>query len=452
MPSDRISNVSLFGLGKLGACIAASMASKGVQVTGVDPDPATVRAVNEKRAPVFEPGLREMMATCGDRFVATSSATEAVLGADASFVVVPTPSKSDGTFSLDYVLEVARSIAVALREKGEWHLVVITSTVMPGHTGSQVVPLLEAESGKRCGVDFGVCYSPEFIALGSVLRDFLNPDFVLIGESDERSGQALSDLYESTCDNSPPVQRMTLASAELSKLAVNTYVTAKISFANMLAQMCERLPGTDVDVVTDAVGLDSRIGKRYLTGGPPFGGPCFPRDVRALATLGESLDVSSLLAEATATFNRQHAERLVEVCLRNSTEDGTVGILGLAYKPLTNVVEESPGVFLASELAALGRRVAVHDPCAMDSARHALAEHKDRIVFCEDSEACIEESDVVVVTTPAEEYRGIPPASFARNGPARVVIDCWRIYRDELPVEGVTYLPLGVNMSDPGDV
>ena len=446
MTLASVSNVSLFGLGKLGACIAAAMASKGFRVTGVDPDHAKVSAINEKRSPIFEPGLEQKIACCGDRLVATSAVREAVLSTDASLVVVPTPSESGGRFSLDYVLGVAQQIGEALREKSGWHLIAIISTVMPLDTESRVIPALEAASGKRCGLDFGVCYSPEFIALGSVIHDFLNPDFVLIGQSDQRAGEALAGLYRSVCENDPPIHRMNLVNAELSKLAVNTYLTTKISFANTLALICERLKGADVDIVTRAVGADSRIGPRYLTGGAPYGGPCFPRDVRALTDLGESLEVPPLLARATAELNRNHADHLVELCVRHSGQDGTVGILGLAYKPQTNVVEESIGIFVASELARRGRKIAVHDPDALETARRALGGIADgRIIFCEDSEACIRDSDVVVITTPAAEYIGIAAVQFARTTTPRVVIDLWRLYRDKLPVPGVTYVPIGVN-------
>ena len=448
MTLTRISNISLFGLGKLGACVAAAMAAKGFNVTGVDTDPLKVKAINEKRSPVFEPDLGPTIAKCGDRLRATSNEQEAVLSTEASLVVVPTPSEPDGRFSLDYILDASQKIGAALRQKSNWHLVAIISTVMPGDTESRVIPLLEDLSGRRCGSDLGVCYSPEFISLGSVLRDFLNPDFVLIGESDNRAGDVLASIYRSTCENSPPIQRMNLVNAELSKLAVNTYLTTKISFANTVAAVCERLDGADVDVVTEAMGLDSRIGQRYLTGGAPYGGPCFPRDVRALSSLSKSLDVPPLLAEATAAFNRSHAEHLLQLCLKHSADDGVVGILGLAYKPLTNVVEESAGMFLASELAARGRTVAVHDPAAMGIAQRALHENTDRIVFCEDSESCIQRSDVVVVTTPSTEYTEIDPTQFARNGSARVVIDCWRMYRGRLPLEGVTYVPVGVGLAD----
>ena len=236
---------------------------------------------------------------------------------------------------------------------------------MPGSCETELVPALERASGRRVGDSLGLCYSPEFIALGNVIRDMLEPDMVLIGESDGRAGDMLERLYAGVCENDPPFRRMSLVNAELTKIAVNTYVTMKISFANTLADLCERLPGADVDAVTDALGLDTRIGGKYLRGAIAFGGPCFPRDNKAFAELARELGTEAPLAEATDSVNEAQTQRLVRI-VRSHVEDGeSVGILGLAYKPDTGVVEESPGVALAAGLAeAGGHEINVYDPAA----------------------------------------------------------------------------------------
>ena len=195
-------NISVVGLGKLGAVLAAVMADRGHYVVGVDLNPAFVDAFNQGRAPVSEPGLSELVQRSADRLSATSDVGEAVEKSDLTFVLVPTPSGPDGTFSLKHVLKVVEGIALALRNKPAYHLVVITSTVMPGSTGGQVLPLLEEISGKKCGEDFGLCYNPEFIALGSVIQDMSNPDMLLIGESDPRAGSILEDLYHGLPESS----------------------------------------------------------------------------------------------------------------------------------------------------------------------------------------------------------------------------------------------------------
>jgi len=434
-----MTRLSVIGLGKLGAPIAATLASKGFQVIGVDVDQYKVEAINRGKAPVFEPGLAELLNSVRGRLTATQNIEEAVIGTDITFIVVPTPSEPEGGFSLRYVLSACQAIAQALPQKDEYHLIVLTSTVMPGSTGGPVLSTLEEKSGKKCESDFGLCYSPEFIALGSVIRDFLNPDFILIGESDKRAGDILEELYKNVCENNPPVARMNFINAELTKLALNTFVTTKISFANMLARICERLPGADVDVVTSALGLDSRIGSKYLKGAIGYGGPCFPRDNLALAALARQIGAPATLAESTDLFNRAEVERLAALVKGKLPSDGTVGILGLSYKPNTDVVEEAQGLLLAQKLLTEGVQVVVYDPAAMERARNSLKEAK----FAKSAEECIKEADIIVITTPWEVFRSIEPLKFKQENSRKVIIDCWRLLDPRKFGKWAEYIALG---------
>src|SRR5580700_6057164 len=378
-------NISVIGLGKLGAVLAGVMADKGHHVVGVDVNPASVTAINQGVSPVREPGLDEMIRRNASRMSATADVADAIARTDITFVVVPTPSGPDGTFSLQYVLNAAEPIAQGLRGKSGYHVVVISSTVMPGATGGEVLPLLERISGKKCGPDFGLCYNPEFIALGSVIRDMSTPDMILIGESDERAGATLEALYRTVCANHPPVARMNFVNAELTKISVNTYVTTKISYANMLAEVCEKVPGADCGVISRAIGLDTRIGRKYLKGAFGYGGPCFPRDNTAFARFAELHSVDAALAKATDEVNQRQVTRLAEIILEVLPQGETVGILGLAYKPDTEVIEESQGLMLALRLARAGCRVAVYDPAAMNNSRKSLG---DCVEYSESVEAC----------------------------------------------------------------
>jgi UDPglucose 6-dehydrogenase len=415
--------LSIIGLGKLGAPMAAVMAHKGNSVVGVDINPGYVLALQQGHAPVNEPGLEQMVQANRERLTATMDFDKAILETEATFIIVPTPSDPDGTFSMRYVLDAAEKIGAVLRKKKEWHLVVLSSTVMPGSTGGKLLPALETHSGKKCGEDFGLCYNPEFIALGSVIRDMLNPDMILIGESDRRSGDLLEALYTRVCESNPRIQRMNYVNAELTKLSVNTFVTTKISYANMLAQVCETLPGADVDVVTSAIGCDSRIGKKYLKGALGYGGPCFPRDNVAFSALARANGVPALLAEATDQMNRRQVPRLADLILSRLPKGGTVGILGLSYKPDTDVIEESQGVALAKHLLGLGARVVVHDPMAMENAKKHLI---GNVTFSRNAQQCASVSDVLTITTPWPEYRKLSPADLKPSKPV-VVIDCWRV-------------------------
>ncbi len=437
--------IAVIGLGKLGAPLAACLAAKGFRVIGVDADPAKVEAVNQGRAPVFETGLEEMIRASPARLRATSSVEEAVRASEVTFVVVATPSEPSGGFSLKFVLPVCRELGQALQAKKDFHLVVITSTVMPGTTLGPVRETLEQASGKRVVADFGLCYGPEFIALGSVIRDFLNPDFVLIGESDERSGELLEKIYIEVCEKKPRVARMSTVNAEITKLAVNTFVTTKISFVNMLARICERLPGANVDAVTTALGLDSRIGGKYLKGAVGYGGPCFPRDNLALAALAREIGAPADIAQATDRFNRAQVAWLADLVQQHLPAGGTAGILGLTYKPDTDVVEQSVGLILAQELVRRGAGVVAYDPAGMQNARNALG---DSVRLAASARECIERSAVVVLATPWKEFLELPEAQWSDNGRALTLVDCWRAISRAARAKGVRYLSLGTGTLD----
>jgi UDPglucose 6-dehydrogenase len=429
--------LSIIGLGKLGAPMAAVMAHKGHMVVGVDVNADYVAAIQQGHAPLRETGLEEMIQANRERLSATTDYEQAVLGTDATFIIVPTPSDPDGTFSLRNVMIAAEKIGAALRKKQSWHLVVLSSTVMPGSTGGKLLPALEAYSGKKCGAGFGLCYNPEFIALGSVIRDMLNPDMILIGESDERSGEILERLYTGVCDSNPHIRRMNHVNAELTKISVNTFVTTKISYANMLAQVCETLPGADVDVVTSAIGCDSRIGQKYLKGALGYGGPCFPRDNLAFSALARANGVQPILAEATHQLNQSQAPRLAGWIRARLPEGGTVGVMGLSYKPNTEVIEESQGLALAVYLLSVGVPVVVYDPAAMENARPQL---RGKVTFAASAADCARQADVLAITTPWAEFRDLLPEAFKLHG---TVLDCWRLLDKKALATVVEYVALG---------
>ncbi|HUK38602.1 MAG TPA: nucleotide sugar dehydrogenase [Methanomicrobiales archaeon] len=433
--------VSIIGLGKLGASMAAAMASRGFRVIGVDVVPRSVELLNQGKPPVVETNLAEYITKYRKDLEATADYRHAIGNSDITFVIVPTPSDERGAFSIKYALSAFQSIGEALREKDAYHTVVLTSTVLPGSTRFGLLPVLEEASGKRCGVDFGLCYSPEFIALGSVIHDFLNPDFLLIGEFDRKSGDVLTGYYSRIMENDPPVKRMSLENAELTKISLNSYVTMKITFANMVSALCERIPGGDVDVVTDALGLDRRIGRRYLTGGLGFGGPCFPRDNVALAFLARSLGVSHELLLATDHFNRNIPGEAVKKLQGILRPGMTAGILGLSYKPLSCVVEESQGMLLAEALADHDVKVFGYDPLAKPE---VLRQRGVRIEMVDSLRDCIDASDVVFITTPDPAFKDLTRADFSRGRQPKTVVDFWRVFKDEFG-DDPRYVPAGMS-------
>jgi UDPglucose 6-dehydrogenase len=435
-----VQSISIVGLGKLGSPMAACFAARGFDVRAVDADAQKIEALNKGIPPVHEPGLAELLREAQGRLKASQDTEGAVRDSEVTFITVGTPSEPGGGFSLCNVLPICEAIGRALRRKQAFHLVVLTSTIMPGSTGGDVKAALERASGKRCGEDFGLCYSPEFIALGTVIRDFYSPDFLLIGESDPRSGKMLAELYQRVCKNSPPAARMNFINAEITKLAVNTFITTKISYANMLARLCERLPEADVNVITDTLGLDSRIGPKYLKGAVSYGGPCFPRDNRALAALAVRAGAFSDLAEATDRFNRAQIKWIADLVRRHYSGNGSIGILGLTYKPDTDVVVESFGLLLAKELSSANLPVVAYDPSGEGAS--ALGGCKT-VRLADSAQECIAQSDVVVLATPWLEFREIPAGQWVRHSRARAVIDCWRALNHLEGVDGVDYVRLG---------
>jgi UDPglucose 6-dehydrogenase len=421
--------LSVVGLGKLGSPMVAVFAEKGFDIIGLDINQQFVAALNEGRAPVEEPGLQELLDRNRERISATTDFAQIVRHSDVTFVIVPTPSGSDYCFTNKYVVDAVAKIGLALRAKKEYHLVVVTSTVMPGSTDGEIRDALESASGRKVGENLGLCYNPEFIALGSVIRDMLFPDMILIGESDKKAGDILELIYTASTQSNPEIHRMNCVNAELTKISVNTFVTTKISYANMISEMCDHLPQADASVVSNAIGADSRIGKKYIKSAVGYGGPCFPRDNKAFVALGHRLGVRCDLAEATDRINDHQLVRMTDIVELSLPENGCVAILGMSYKPHTPVVEASQGVMLAEILADAGHAVVAFDPIAAESAKQKLG---DKVRFAQSAQDAINLADVVVVMTPSPEYAALTREAFCQEDRARVVVDPWGVVSDSV--------------------
>ncbi len=425
--------ISVFGLGKLGAVLAALHANKGHQVIGVDINQSFVDSINQGISPHLEPGLQELISQSEANLSATIDANEAVLNSDASYLIVPTPSDENGIFTNKYVIDVMKQIGSTLKNKNSYHVVVINSTVMPGSCDAEIKNALEESSGKLVGKEIGLVYSPEFIALGSVVKDMKFPDLVLIGESDKRAGDLAEQVAKSVVESQPEIHRMTLVNAEIVKIAINTFVTTKISFANMLSEICDHLPNADVDVVTSAVGSDTRVGKKYLKGALGYGGPCFPRDNIALTRLAQQLGAGFDVPEATDAINQRQVSRVANLVTEYDLQNKKIAILGLSYKPDTPVIDESQGVMIANLLSDRGSSVSVNDPLALNNAKEKL---NGSIDLVQDLYEIVSNSEVLIITTPWKEYLSLNN-SHLKN---KVIIDCWRIFDEsELPDSTLIY-------------
>jgi UDPglucose 6-dehydrogenase len=361
---STLKTLSVFGLGKLGACMAATFASRGFEVLGVDINPEVAAKINAGGPPVDEPLLAETMRAAGRRFRATTKAADAV-DTDASFFIVPSPSLPDGSFSNEFLMRAMQSVAQAVKAaRKKNHLFICSSTTTPGACRSVIIPMLEQQLRGKCGKDFGFFYNTEFNALGNVVRGLLAPDLVLIGQSDEHNGRRLEELYLKYNTTRPKIARMSITSAELTKISVNSYVTAKISFTNQLRMIAEQFADTDIHAILDAIGADSRIGHKYLRPGLSYGGPCFPRDNRLVAYAAKQAGFRAPLAEATDAVNEMAKERLAQQALAGVKPGDVVAVLGMAYRPNSYIVEESAGLHVAQSLKRNGCRVLVHDYAA----------------------------------------------------------------------------------------
>jgi len=410
--------ISVVGLGKVGLSLASCLASAGHRVVGVEKDARLAGEFNAGRFATPEPGVIERLSAVGpDAFKATTDVMQAVCETDLTFVIVPTPSNALGGFSLRHLLPACDAIGGALRRKPQRHTVAIVSTILPGSSDTIIIPRLEAAAGRRSGDTLGYCYNPSFIALGEVVKGIVSPDYVLIGESDKAAGDLVMSVHESMGISKFPIARMTPIEAEITKIASNTHETMRVSFANMLLSICSEVPGADVDRITEA--LAHRMGRRFFKGALPYGGPCWPRDNVAFTAFIDAIRSPSTLPRAVDTFNQEHARYVLRKILAASSAGDTVGLLGLAYKPGTPVVEEAFAIKLAAWLVREDRKVVAWDPIAISESRRVLG---DTIEYADTAEACLRASNLAVVTIPMPELANIDWSAAANTA----IVDGWR--------------------------
>lgn len=421
--------LSVIGLGKLGCSMLACFAHKGWQVIGVDILEKNVNTVNGGHSPIYEPMVDELIQLNSKRIEATTDIEYAVLNSDVSFIIVPTPSKADGSFATDYVENAAVKIGSALRCKDDYHLIIITSTVLPGDT-ARIADKIASKSGKELGKDFGVCYNPDFIALGKIVSDFMGPDMILIGESDEKAGLIIEEIHRELVNNEPPIYRMNFYNAELAKISLNAYCTLKITFANTIAEICENMPGGDSSAVLEAIGSDKRIGHKYFKGGLGFAGPCFPRDNRALSHTARGYGVDKIFCDVTDEINEYHkTDRIGALLMDYLNERGAdeLAILGLSYKEDTPIVEESVSIAAIRTLSKEKIKLSLYDPAAMENAEEELLD-AENITYATSEYDCVKGKSVCFIATPWKQFMKLDARKLLEYMDENaVIIDAWGI-------------------------
>ena len=363
--------LGVVGLGKLGLPLAATLGNAGHAVLAVDLNEDLIEKLNKKNFDFIEPNLNDYLELSSSRITFTTDFGK-IRSAEIVYLIVPTPSDTDGFFLNDYLLNAISEIGKAWAMISDLRTLVIVSTVMPGSTRNVLIPCLEEASGKKIGNSLQVLYSPEFIAIGSVIKDLHYPDLLLIGGSDAISIEKHISVMKSINLSNSIVRTLNLEEAELVKILINNYITMKITFANHIAELTDLIPGTNAAIIAEAIGNDSRIGNKYLRPGLGFGGPCFPRDTRALTAFASQFGLSSEISHSVEKMNNRQPSAVARRILSLYPDIKTVGIYGLSYKAGSSLIEESQAVMLAAELLHHGLKVSAYDPLIRISSELAL--------------------------------------------------------------------------------
>jgi UDPglucose 6-dehydrogenase len=430
--------IAMIGAGYVGLVSGACFSEFGHHVTCIDQDELKIGRLRRNEIPIYEPGLDALVArnAAAGRLKFEKDLAAAVADADLVFIAVGTPSRrGDGHADLSYVREAAKQIAAAM----DGYTVVVTKSTVPVGTGREVADIIRAANPKA---DFDVISNPEFLREGSAIDDFMRPNRVVIGVESERAREKMRELYRPLFLIETPILFTGLETAELIKYAANGFLAMKISFINQVADLCEKV-GADVHDVARGIGLDGRIGQKFLHPGPGYGGSCFPKDTRALVEIARQANAPISLIEATAEFNEarklQMAERVV-AALGGSAAGKVVALLGLTFKPNTDDMREAPSLAIAPALAKLGATVRAHDPEGMAEAKKLMPD----ISYCIDPYEAMTGADAVVFLTEWNSYRALDLKRMKAILKQPVVVDLRNIYRPaEMRAAGFRYSSIG---------
>jgi UDPglucose 6-dehydrogenase len=429
--------VTMIGAGYVGLVSGTCFADFGHDVTCIDTDTARVAALNRGEIPIFEPGLSDLVeANVRQGRLSFAVEASAVREADAVFIAVGTPSRrGDGHADLSFVYDAVREIAPLLSRSA----VVVTKSTVPVGTGDEVERILRE---KRPDVPVAVVSNPEFLREGAAIQDFKHPDRIVVGTDDPRAREGLAEIYRPLYLNAQPIIYVSRRTAELIKYAANAFLATKISFINEIADLCESV-GADVQEVARGMGLDNRIGSKFLHPGPGFGGSCFPKDTTALLKTAQDYGVALRIVEAVSTVNEQRKRamaRKVVAALGGSVRGKTVAVLGLTFKPNTDDIRDSPSIPLIIALQDLGAAVRAYDPAGMEQAKPKL----ETVTYCNSAYAAAEGADAVVIATEWEQFRALDLARLKSVMARPLIVDLRNIYRvDEMKRANFRYVAVG---------
>jgi len=431
--------ISMIGTGYVGLVSGACFSEFGHHVTCIDLDTSKIEALREGKVPIFEPGLEDLIArnTQAGRLDFSTEMAASVAASDAVFIAVGTPSRrGDGHADLSYVFAAAEELAELIYG----YTVIVTKSTVPVGTGTKIESILRERAPDR---DWDVASNPEFLREGAAIEDFMRPDRVVVGAGSEQARHVMRELYRPLYLNETPILFTKRETAELIKYAANAFLATKISFINEIADLCERL-GADVQDVAKGIGLDGRIGRKFLHAGPGYGGSCFPKDTLALLRTAEEIGSPLRIVKATVETNdarkRSLAGRVVAAC-GGSVEGKRVAVLGLTFKPNTDDMREAPSLDLIPELLAAGAEVRAFDPEGMESARSLLPD----ITYCADSYEAMKGAAALVILTEWNQFRALDLERAGELMAERIMVDLRNIYsRGEPEAAGFAYTGIGV--------
>src|SRR5215217_7754950 len=430
--------VAIIGSGYVGLVSGACFADFGHHVICVDKDAAKIAALQRGEMPIYEPGLDDLVAANvkAGRLSFTTDLTGPVAEAGAVFIAVGTPSRrGDGHADLSYVYAAAKEIAAAM----DGYTVVITKSTVPVGTGDEVERII---GETRPGAAFAVVSNPEFLREGAAIADFKRPDRIVIGSEDERAKAVMGELYRPLYLNQAPLLAMSRRTAELTKYAANAFLATKITFINEIADLCEQV-GANVQDVARGIGLDNRIGSKFLHAGPGYGGSCFPKDTLALIKTAQDYEAPLRIVETVVAVNDQRkramARKVVAAC-GGDVRGKTIAVLGLTFKPNTDDMRDAPALAIIAALQDAGANVRAYDPEGMEQAKKLLAD----VEYAADPYACVEGADALAIVTEWDAFRALDLPRLKRIMAAPVVVDLRNVYRPEdMKRHGFTYLSIG---------
>ena len=432
-------NICVIGSGYVGLVTGACFAEFGLTVTCVDKDEDKIKCLKAGKTPIYEPGLEELIQrnTKQGRLLFSTSVEEGVKSALVVFIAVGTPPKQNGESDLKYIKEVARQIADTM----DGYKVIVTKSTVPVGTGKMISDIIK--KNQKSAINFDIASNPEFLREGSAIEDFLRPNRVVIGTSSEQALAILKDLYRPLYLIESPFVATNVETAEMIKYASNAFLATKISFINEIANLCEKV-GADVHMVAKGMGLDKRIGSKFLHPGPGYGGSCFPKDTRALAQIAKNNNYEMKIVNSVIEVNKQQITMMIDK-IKNSIDTfkgKTIGVLGLSFKPNTDDVRESPAIELIKLLEKRGSKIRAYDPVALENAKEVL--HSRKITYCNDAYDVAKGAHVLVIATEWNQFRMLDMKTIKQLLKEPVLIDLRNVYDpDYVRKLGFTYTSVG---------